>query len=265
MAARTVEDPVEYQVDGVTQVQVAAKVGLTFAAGHGALWKHAHLSNCTLRCTEPGFGVRSVLTSDWPGGTGMSAKYAVLGLVIERPGYGYQLAQRLEERFGSSGFAASGVYSALDQLTRDDFVRSAGEMRAAPAQRAAPRMIYEATPGGLDHFESWMLGSSRTPPLRDELHMKIALCQPHNLPRLIETVYGQELACLGRLQDLKRSAEAAQPAPAGEWPRMMRVLVRDAEVAFWDARIVWLQSVRESLERLREESERRLGPRLREI
>ena len=29
----------------------------------------------------------------------MSAKYAILGLVIERPGYGYQLAQRLEERF----------------------------------------------------------------------------------------------------------------------------------------------------------------------
>jgi type IV pilus assembly protein PilB len=29
----TVEDPVEYQLDGITQVQVAAKVGLTFAAG----------------------------------------------------------------------------------------------------------------------------------------------------------------------------------------------------------------------------------------
>jgi len=35
----------------------------------------------------------------------MSAKHAILGLVIERPGYGYQLAQRLEERFGSSAFA----------------------------------------------------------------------------------------------------------------------------------------------------------------
>ena len=58
----------------------------------------------------------------------MSAKYAVLGLVIERPGYGYQLAQRLEERFGCSEFAPSGVYSALDQLSRDSLIRSAGEM-----------------------------------------------------------------------------------------------------------------------------------------
>ncbi|MGH2832411.1 MAG: GspE/PulE family protein, partial [Solirubrobacteraceae bacterium] len=33
----TVEDPVEYQLPGVTQVQVAAKVGLTFAAGLRAM------------------------------------------------------------------------------------------------------------------------------------------------------------------------------------------------------------------------------------
>ncbi len=89
----------------------------------------------------------------------MSAKHAVLGLVIERPGYGYQLAQRLDERFGSSGFAPSGVYSALDQLSRDDLVRSAGEMGAGPARRAAPRTIYEATEEGVDHFEAWMLDS----------------------------------------------------------------------------------------------------------
>ncbi|HEY2140638.1 MAG TPA: PadR family transcriptional regulator [Solirubrobacteraceae bacterium] len=185
----------------------------------------------------------------------MSAKYAVLGLVIERPGYGYQLAQRLEERFGSSGFAPSGVYSALDQLGRDEFVRSAGEMGAGPARRAAPRTIYEATDEGVDHFERWMLGSSRTPPLRDELHMKIALCQPRNLPRLIDTIYGQELACLGQLRDLKLLAEK-EPVDPHEWSRLMRVLARDAELAFWNARIEWLQSARELLEHLRDESER---------
>lgn len=185
----------------------------------------------------------------------MSAKYAILGLVIERPGYGYQLAQRLEERFGSSGFAPSGVYSALDQLTRDDFVCSTGEMGAGPARRAAPRTIYEATEEGVDHFEAWMLGSSRTPPLRDELHMKIALCQPRNLPRLIDLIYGQELACLGQLRDLKRLVEEEAP-DSHEWSRLMRVLARDAELAFWNARIEWLQNARELLEQLREESER---------
>lgn len=186
----------------------------------------------------------------------MSAKYAVLGLVIERPGYGYQLAQRLEERFGSSAFAPSGVYSALDQLSRDEFVRSAGELGAGPARRAAPRTIYEATDEGVDHFEGWMLGSSPTPPLRDELHMKIALCRPRNLPRLIDMVYGQELACMGRLRDLKQISEGEAAGEAQEWSRLMQVLARDAEVAMWKARIEWLQTARELLERLREESGR---------
>jgi len=186
----------------------------------------------------------------------MSAKYAVLGLVIERPGYGYQLAQRLEERFGSSGFAPSGVYSALDQLSRDEFVRSAGEMGAGPARRAAPRMIYEATDQGVEHFEAWMLGSSPAPPLRDELHMKIALCRPRNLSRLIDMVYGQELACMGQLRDLKQLDGEEAAGESQEWARMMRVLARDAEIAMWQARIEWLQAARELLERLREESMR---------
>jgi DNA-binding PadR family transcriptional regulator len=185
----------------------------------------------------------------------MSAKHAVLGLVIERPGYGYQLAQRLEERFGSSAFAPSGVYSALDQLSRDDYVRSAGEKGAGPARRAAPRTIYEATEEGVDHFEQWMLGPSPTPPLRDELHMKIALARPSNVPRLIEMVSGQELVCLGRLADLKRLAGEEREG-SREWSKLMRMLAGEAEVAFWSARIEWLQSARELLEQLRDEQGR---------
>jgi DNA-binding PadR family transcriptional regulator len=186
----------------------------------------------------------------------MSAKHAILGLVIERPGYGYQLVQRLEERFGSSAFAPSGVYSALDQLSRDELVRAAGEMGAGRARRAAPRTIYEATEEGVEHFEAWMLGSSPTPPLRDELHMKIALCRPRNLPRLIELVYGQELACMGRLRDLKELSEAEARGDPQEWSRLMRVLSRDAEIALWKARIEWLQSARELLEGLHEDAQR---------
>jgi DNA-binding PadR family transcriptional regulator len=188
----------------------------------------------------------------------MSAKYAVLGLVIERPGYGYQLAQRLEERFASSGFAPSGVYSALDQLAREALVRSSGEMGAGPTKRAAPRTIYEATAEGVDHFEEWMLEACPAPPLRDELHMKIALCRPRDVPRLIDTIHGQELACMGRLRDLRQRAEEDLAEPQ-EWSGLMRTLASDAEVAAWNTRIEWLQSARELLEQLSEESERTLG------
>jgi DNA-binding PadR family transcriptional regulator len=184
----------------------------------------------------------------------MSAKYAVLGLVIERPGYGYQLAQRLEERFGSSSFAPSGVYSALDQLSRDRLVRTAGEPHHARSRRAAPRMTYEATPAGVEHFDAWMLGSSPAPPLRDELHMKIALCRPRDLPRLIDMVYGQELVCMARVRDLCEISAREGAPELQEWSRLMRGLSRDAEIASWKARIEWLARARELLESLLERS-----------
>ena len=184
----------------------------------------------------------------------MSAKYAILGLVIERPGYGYQLARRLEDRFGSSAFAPSGVYAALDQLSRDRLVRAAGAFAPGPARRVAPRTIYEATDRGIEHFERWMLGSSPAPPVRDELHMKIALCRPRNVPRLIDMVYGQELACRGRLRDLRQLSGGEAPPRSQEWSRLMRVLSRDAEIALWKSRIEWLQSARKLLESLLEET-----------
>ncbi len=195
----------------------------------------------------------------------MSAKHAVLGLVIERPDYGYQLTQRLEERFGASGFAPSGVYSALDQLMRDEFVRSAGELGPGPARRAAPRTIYEATPSGVEHFESWMFAATPTPPLRDDLQMKIALCRPSDVARLIDMIYGQELACLGRLQDLRRLGAERRAGAPDEWSRLMRGLADEAEVSFWSARIEWLQVARAQLERLRASGswQSRQGRRLR--
>jgi DNA-binding PadR family transcriptional regulator len=186
----------------------------------------------------------------------ISAKYAILGLVIERPGYGYQLAQRLEERFGSSTFAPSGVYSSLDQLGRKGLVRAAGEMGGGLARRAAPRTIYEATEDGVKHFEAWMLSSSSLPPLRDELHMKIALCRPHDVPRLIDQIYGQELACRGRISDLQGAAGGEAESRSRTWSRRMRVLARDTEIELWRSRIDWLRGARATLEGMLPHAER---------
>jgi DNA-binding PadR family transcriptional regulator len=180
----------------------------------------------------------------------MSAKNAVLGLVIERPGYGYDLARRLEERFGSSGFAPTGVYSALDQLSSDELVRSAGSREGAVNERAAPRTIYEATPKGVDHFEEWMVGSSSLAPVRDELYMKIALSRPHNLVRLIELARTQEQDCLARLHELRQPAPRSRQGRPKAWPEVAVLLVRDAEIKQLQARVEWLQKARIIMDKL---------------
>jgi hypothetical protein len=243
----------------------------------------------------------------------MSAKIAVLGLVIEEPGPAHRLTAKLRQRLSSAGFVDSNVYSALTRLERDGLVRTIGEdpagesvrdaspsrmilastrrsaarpqaaaalqlagagqqrpsvsqqrtaavgwrspVRHSPGSRADSRS-FEATPAGVTHFEKWLLSSSTAPPLRDELHMKVALCQPHNLPRLVELVYGQELVCLARVQELKRSFERARPPAPDRWSGLVLVHIRDAELSFWDARLTWLQGVRESLEGMHSEYER---------
>jgi DNA-binding PadR family transcriptional regulator len=178
----------------------------------------------------------------------MSAKNAVLGLVIERPGYGYDLARRLRARFGSSGFAPTGVYSALDQLSSEALVRSAGSLTVVTNERAAPRTIYEATPKGVDYFEEWMLDRSSLAPVRDELYMKIALSKPHNLPRLIELTRAQEQECLARLADLRGSG-ARRRGPRA-WSEVAVLLVRDAEMRQLQARVEWLQKARVIMDKL---------------
>jgi DNA-binding PadR family transcriptional regulator len=169
----------------------------------------------------------------------MSAKIAVLGLVIEEPSPPHRLTAKLRQRLSSAEFVDSNVYSALTRLEREGLVR-ADETDGG----------YEATEEGVRHFEQWLFASSSAPPLRDELHMKIALCQPQNLPRMIELVYGQEVVCLARVQELKRSFEKLQAPEPHRWSGLVMVLVRDAELAFWEARLSWLQGVRDSLEHM---------------
>jgi DNA-binding PadR family transcriptional regulator len=184
----------------------------------------------------------------------MSAKHAVLGLVIERPGYGYDLARRLRERFGSSGFAPTGVYSALDQLSAEGLVRAAGSLAGGSAERAAPRTVYQATAAGREQFDRWMLSTTSLANVRDELNMKLALSRPRDLPALIELTCSQEEQCLTRLEAIERAGASVQrtrPRGGGlAWPQVAGVLVRDAELRQLQARIEWLQRARAIMAKL---------------
>lgn len=168
----------------------------------------------------------------------MSAKIAVLGLVIEEPSPAHRLTAKLRQRLSSAEFVDSNVYSALTRLEREGLVVRAHEASSA----------YEATEEGVRHFEQWLSASSPAPPLRDPLQMKMALCQPQHLPRMIELVYGQELVCLGRVQELKQSFERMRPPDPSRWSGLVLMMARDADLSYWEARLGWLQGVRESLE-----------------
>jgi DNA-binding PadR family transcriptional regulator len=88
---------------------------------------------------------------------------AVLGLVIERPSYGYELSRRLGERLGELlPVSRSHVYGALDALQRGGLIEPLPPAADAPRQ---PKVHYRATPEGRRAFADWVLAE-----LEDHAH-----------------------------------------------------------------------------------------------
>jgi DNA-binding PadR family transcriptional regulator len=180
----------------------------------------------------------------------MSVKHAVLGLVIEKPGYGYELIQRLGERIEGWRPSYSSVYPALHLLRRQDMIR-ARELSAAGGRPAHRSVVwYEATDAGRVHFREWMLAPSEPAPVRDELQVKIAFAALDDLPRLVEQTRVQEQACLDRLLALTHGgSEPVVMASGGEWRAVGQLLLRDAEVAHLRTTIENLQRARAAMKR----------------
>jgi DNA-binding PadR family transcriptional regulator len=203
--------------------------------------------------------------------TGLSAGEAVLGLVIEQPDRGFGLERRLDQRFPAARFAYSTAYSALRRLQKDGLVRAVktgGNVRGAGAGGAEARgageeVTFEATPKGVEHFRNWIREPTSAPIPREELHAKISLCDPRDLPRLIDTLHTEELACIAELDRIRERMvaerrDAARSSLAEEgWSELMDRGVVHGEAAFWGGRITQLAHLRNYLESLRAEAERR--------
>lgn len=179
----------------------------------------------------------------------LSLKYVLLGMVVERPGYGYELQTRVEERLPFYNYTAGAVYPALDRLEGEGLIEATGAKTSRGTARSSPRVMYSATPDGVTRLERWMY--SPTPPeySRDALLAKLAIARPQDLPRLLEMTCSQEA-------QLRRQLGGLQEAPAAAWIGHGRVpltlvgatLVRSAEARRIAAAIESLQEIREALE-----------------
>ncbi len=194
----------------------------------------------------------------------MSAGEIVLGLLLERPDTCYQLDKRMAERLGSAQFSRGAAAGAVKRLLERDLVRPA-ECAARPNLSVVDgrrKTVYEPTPAGAEHFRRWLRASTQTPPVREELHAKIALWGSEDVSRLIEIVREAEMSCTLQLQELnRRTRTERQRSDASEWERAMQLIVIAGEVTWWDARIKWLQDVRLYLERQCERQQGMAGSR----
>ena len=172
----------------------------------------------------------------------MGAKHAVLGLVIERPGYGYELAQRVGERFGAWGWEPTGVYAPLRDLAER------GELRTRTVERGtSKRLFYDVTPAGERAFAAWMAETAKAAPFRQDFDLKLQFATPETLPQLIDESLAQEQNCLDQLATLTSSVPPSWPGVQSELSELAVVLLRDRDIAALQQRVAWLQNVRKTM------------------
>ncbi len=165
----------------------------------------------------------------------MSLKHAVLALIVERRGYGYELVQRFEERVGPGWrLNPSAVYPALDQLERGGLATSA--VRRGGTHRS-PRVVYAPTAAGEAALDAWLRTTGAPPePVRADLHLRIAFAREEHRAALAAQLAADERACEELL--------ACYPRPhAGAGA----TLLDDAVVTRLRAELAWLARARATL------------------
>ncbi len=179
----------------------------------------------------------------------LSLKYVLLGMVVERPGYGYELLTRVKERLPAYNYTQGAVYPALDRLQQEQLIQADGQKRRRGTARSSPRVMYSATPAGITSLEQWMYTATAPERSRDALLAKVTIAKPQDVPRLLEMTRNQETQLRQQLGELQQT-----PAPA--WSGRGRVplplvgaaLLRSAEARRLSAAIESLQEAREALE-----------------
>ena len=171
----------------------------------------------------------------------MSLKHAVLALIGERRGYGYELVQRLDERVGPGWrLNPSAVYPALDQLERGGLVTSTA--RRGGTSRS-PRIVYAPTAAGEAALETW-LRTTDAPlePVRADAHLRLLFARREHRAALATQLAAHERTCAALLARYPRT-HGAGPHAAGA------ALVDDAVVTRLRAELAWLVQARAALER----------------
>jgi DNA-binding PadR family transcriptional regulator len=177
--------------------------------------------------------------------SGLSTRHVVLGLLVERPGYGYDLQQRIDARLGFLGLSESAVYKILERLEREGWIEEAGQRRIGITRRGAPRVMYRATPLGRDHLKAWMTTPCERAVLRDELQAKLTVADPHDLPDLLAIAEAQSRECLVELAELRlRQPVLASAAELDvPWHEAATMMVDDFRLRALQTLVDWLDAI----------------------
>jgi DNA-binding PadR family transcriptional regulator len=182
--------------------------------------------------------------------------WALLGLIIERPSYAYELAQRFERIYGDTLVLSSSshAYTALGALKDRSLIE---EIPGSGTERQ-PKPHYRATGTGSEEYRAWLVGQVS----EDRRRQRLFAIQLTGLARdseaALEVISGCEHACLeeaGRIPILMRNGnqngnQNGNGAPGHDVSERAERLLSEENRLAVEAKLAWIQYVREDLEAL---------------
>jgi DNA-binding PadR family transcriptional regulator len=171
--------------------------------------------------------------------------WALLGLVIERPSYGYELAHRFEHAYAGmlhlSG--VSYIYTALDALQRREMIEELPRRRTG----RQPRPRYRATAEGVRSYKERLIVQMRDDFRRSRLfarQLAVFAHEPHMALEVIER-YGQ--ACL---EEAGSMPVLAADAPVDTVSGLASRLVSEEGRLAMETRLPWVEYARHEFKAL---------------
>jgi DNA-binding PadR family transcriptional regulator len=144
--------------------------------------------------------------------------WVLLGLVIEKPSYIYEVCQRLERRFGQVlPVSRARVYDAFRALEDRGFIEELDDalvvLSGTPRQ---PKLHYQATPAGVREHRRWLVGQiaeEGDPPALVSRLIAASALDDRTLMVILDQ-YEQE--CLDQARNLPSEAHDDSPLAQGE-------------------------------------------------
>jgi DNA-binding PadR family transcriptional regulator len=170
--------------------------------------------------------------------------WAVLGLAIERPSYGYEILQRYERNYGEllKLSSPSQIYTALDSLVARGLIERSSEPAPGVARRQ-PRPHYRATEDGVRRYQEHLMGQAEEDRRRSSLFAReLAALAPDAALAVLDRY---EQMCLS--QATRAQPPDAEPAVREASRTLADRLAAEEERLATEAKLPWIEYARGQL------------------
>jgi|HubBroStandDraft_4_1064222.scaffolds.fasta_scaffold205863_1 DNA-binding PadR family transcriptional regulator len=170
--------------------------------------------------------------------------WAVLGLTIERPSYGYEILQRFERNYGGllKLSSPSQIYAALDSLRDRGMIEATSEPVAGVASRQ-PKLHYQATEEGIRSYEEHLVDQAEEDRRRSSLFAReLAALAPAAALAVLDRY---EHVCLAQATNAR--PRDMEPVASGACTTLADRLAAEEERLAMEAKLPWIDYARREL------------------